>query len=515
MKIFTTLTPDCTFFKKSIPLLIPLASFMISVLLVQHHEMWRDEMQAWLIVRDSATFTDLLRNLKYEGHPPLWHLCLMLLGMFSASPAAMQLLHVAIAAATVFVFVKYSPFSNFQKLLFAFGYYSFYEYSIVSRNYGIGILLIFIFCALYRFRSTHFISIGFTLLLLSHTNVFGLIIVIVVASALIVDFFQVRKYRPCQTRDVLRLATGFFLIVAGIATSVLQLVPPQDSGYTPGWLFSFEFMNFAQTVGALRNAYIPIQNQTLHFWNSNIFNGYHLQYASANLVFLIMAWACGVFIKKWNILYIFVASSFGILLLLYAKSLGSYRHGGYLFFVFLMSAWLYRSVATCKCMKLPRLAGMRSDGFFQCVTTALLLIHAVGGVNANFLDHKYVFSAARDAARYIETIDDGQSLIVGHPDTAASAVLGHLGAKSFYYPQGHRLGSFVRWDMARTKNVNVRDVLALCQQASDEKGHRVILISNEPLDGYGPLPVRFTLLKSFEQAVVRDEIYFIYEVPPS
>jgi hypothetical protein len=477
--------------------------------------MWRDEMQAWLLVRDSATLADLLHNLKYEGHPALWHICLMLLRYVSHSPVAMQFLHVAIATATVFVFVKYSPFTNLQKLLFAFGYYSFFEYSIISRNYGIGILLIFIFCTLYRCRCTHFLSIGFVLLLLSHANIFGLIIVNVVCSALIVDFFLTRKKHSYQQHDLVRIAFGFFLIILGITTSVLQLVPPQDSGYAPGWLFIFDFMNFSETIGALRNAYFPVQIQTLHFWNSNIFNKYQLQYASVALVFLIIAWTCCVLIKKPVALYIFFASTLGIGLFLYAKSLGSYRHGGYLFFVFLMSAWIYRAVREFECTKFSRPSGTRSDSFFSVATTALLFIHAVGGLNANFLDHKYVFSAAGDAARYLESVSDEQTPIIGYPDFAASAVIGHLGAKSFYYPQGHRHGSFVRWDMDRTESVSIRDVIALCQQASDESRRDVILVSNEILDGNSPPSARFTLLKSFQSAVVRDEIYYIYVFAPS
>ena len=71
------------------------------------------------------------------------------------------------------------------------------------------------------------------------------------------------------------------------------------------------------------------------------------------------------------------------------------------------------------------------------------------------------------------------------------------------------------WDMARTGNVTVRDVVALCQQASDERKLGVILVSNEPLVGHEPLPARCNLLKSFENAVVRDEIYFVYAFPPS
>jgi len=40
------------------------------------HEMWRDELQAWLIARDSKNILELFINLKYEGHPALWYLLL-------------------------------------------------------------------------------------------------------------------------------------------------------------------------------------------------------------------------------------------------------------------------------------------------------------------------------------------------------------------------------------------------------------------------------------------------------
>ncbi|EKD89645.1 MAG: hypothetical protein ACD_33C00018G0001, partial [uncultured bacterium] len=34
-----------------------------------HHDMWRDEIQSWLIARDSISIFDLFRNLRYEAHP--------------------------------------------------------------------------------------------------------------------------------------------------------------------------------------------------------------------------------------------------------------------------------------------------------------------------------------------------------------------------------------------------------------------------------------------------------------
>ena len=52
-----------------------------------HHEMWRDEIQAWLIARDSASPIEVLYHLnRYDGHPGLWHLCLYILKFITWSP---------------------------------------------------------------------------------------------------------------------------------------------------------------------------------------------------------------------------------------------------------------------------------------------------------------------------------------------------------------------------------------------------------------------------------------------
>ena len=92
-----------------------------------YHEMWRDEIQAWLLARDSTGPIDLLSHMKYEGHPPLWHLLLMPLTWITHAPESMQVVHLLIAATTVFLFARYSPFTPLQKILFSFGYFVLYE----------------------------------------------------------------------------------------------------------------------------------------------------------------------------------------------------------------------------------------------------------------------------------------------------------------------------------------------------------------------------------------------------
>jgi hypothetical protein len=111
------------------------------------HAMWRDEMQAWLIARDSPNLKDLLNNLRYEGHPALWYLLLMPLTRLSRNPALMQHLQLAISAASLSIVLWRAPLTRLERGLFPFGYFILYEYAVKSRSYALGILLLVVFCA--------------------------------------------------------------------------------------------------------------------------------------------------------------------------------------------------------------------------------------------------------------------------------------------------------------------------------------------------------------------------------
>ncbi len=160
-----------------------------------NHEMWRDEIQAWLLARDSASFFELFAHLKYEGHPGLWHLCLMPLSRITASPVIMQVFHLLIAGVTVYLFVRYAPFNWLQKFLFCFGYFVLYEYAVIARNYALGLLLLILFCVLFRERYKRPLWIGSVLFLLAHTSVHALIVTIAISFALFCEYFLMKIAR--------------------------------------------------------------------------------------------------------------------------------------------------------------------------------------------------------------------------------------------------------------------------------------------------------------------------------
>ena len=129
--------------KENYSLIIPLIFATISFLLLGKHEMWRDEVQQWLLVRDSYDLFELNQNLKYEGSPGLWYYLLFPITRIFNDPFYMQVLHVLISSSTIFIIFRYSPFNKIQKILLTFNYFLFFEYSQISRSYGLSVFLIF------------------------------------------------------------------------------------------------------------------------------------------------------------------------------------------------------------------------------------------------------------------------------------------------------------------------------------------------------------------------------------
>ena len=100
---------------------------LFGLIVISQHAFWRDEVNPWLIARDSSTWAELWENIRYEGHPLIWYLCLVVLNYFTHSLFSMQLLHIAIGISAVAIFWFYSPFKPLEKLLFTFGYFPFYD----------------------------------------------------------------------------------------------------------------------------------------------------------------------------------------------------------------------------------------------------------------------------------------------------------------------------------------------------------------------------------------------------
>ena len=497
----------------------------IGAFTASHHEMWRDEIQAWLLARDSTSVFNLFANLKYEGHPGLWHLCLMPLSRITHSPIMMQMLHLLITGVTVYLFVRYSPFNWFQKLLFCFGYFVLYEYAIVARNYALGLLLITVLCVLFKERYKRFIWVGCVLFLLAHTSVHALIVTIGIGIALCCEYvFAGRLLRPLNeeiaaVENKRSIWIGFALIGVGILTAVLQLNPPPDTGFAVAWNFNYESKRVNDIVKLISRAYLPVTRPVSGFWGSNLLTTYPLfQTIQVPLCYFLMLLSALLFFKRPTALLTYLISTFGLLVFFYVKYHGSIRHHGFLFLTFLMCCWIYRDCSAIHLGKseqqavgstLDRVSNMAGTG----LVTLLLICHALGGITAIRMEHRHIFSYGKLTAEYIKSQGMQDHLIVAEKDSATSTVVGYLPKRQVYYPRGSRLGSFVRWDKTRDHSVSKRRVIEEALKLSSQNTQDVLILLNYALSTKLCEQHNLTSLVKFTGSVVGDEGFHLYLMP--
>lgn len=147
-----------------------------------HHEFWRDEVRALTLTRTAGSPLELFRVIRDEGHPVLWYLLLYAGRAVADTPFVLPVLSIAVAFGAVALLLVRSPFPLWTKVLFLFGALPFYEYSVMARNYGISMLLLFVSAALYRRREEHPFALAVALALLANTNAHSVILALLLAG---------------------------------------------------------------------------------------------------------------------------------------------------------------------------------------------------------------------------------------------------------------------------------------------------------------------------------------------
>lgn len=478
------------------------------------HEMWRDEIQAWLLARDSTGPIDLHRHLKYEGHPGLWHLLLLPVTRLSWSPVGMQILHLAIAAGAVFLFTRYAPFHPAARLLFAFGYFPSYEYAVICRNYGVGMLLLFAFAALFQHRFKYFHWLGLALLLACHTSVHALIVVIALAFGLTLEALirrrEIAEAAPLERR---RVWIGFALIGFGVLTAVLQLKPPPDYGFAVGWHTGWDPNRAINMLDRLNWSYfmVPKENgwgsHALYDWG--FYNAHKLWFS----VGLAALFAVGLW-RRPGALISFGAATIGLLTFFYMKYPGSIRHHGFLYLSLAVLAWTAQYWSAP--LAVPRFLKRLHPHWKRAAAVglaALFALQAFGGLRAHRWDRRIVFSRAQEAAEYLREKGYQDAYIIAHEDAPTSAIVGYLQNKRFYYTRASRWGSFVRWDRDRGRSANNREV---AQTALDRDHETLIALSGNLSEEVLEENPRIQLLRSFMgPAAIGNERFNIYLVKPA
>lgn len=120
--------------------------------LIFKHEPWLDEWQALQLALQMPTIPDLLHNLRYEGHPPLWYLILRGIGTFADPFWVLPLAGAGFAALAQWLVLSKSPFTRAERWLIASGCLMLFEFLTLSRSMTMGVALLVAAMVLWRSR---------------------------------------------------------------------------------------------------------------------------------------------------------------------------------------------------------------------------------------------------------------------------------------------------------------------------------------------------------------------------
>lgn len=470
--------------------LFPLILFFIIPL----HEMWGDELQAWLIGKNSSTFFELISNSRYEGSGALWHLMLYFLAKFF-SPESMQYLHLIISTASVYLIMKYSPFTLTQKILLTFSYFIFFEYSLIARNYSIGVFLIFSFCVFFERRKSHSLLLISILILLAHTSIYGLIISLCSFATLILDRMRKSNHRQIQAKNFLSKLDilSLNIYIAGVIAAILQIMPPEDGSFISSWVFYPDFEQGARVFQAIINAYLPLLSMDINFWDRSMLADTVL---SAALTLPIIAIIFFIFIRHFrsniNSLFFFILSTGSILLFMYVKYAGAMRHHGFLFIVLVSALWIFFS------KNKNHIKPNRFSGSFKFINpskifTLILTLHLISSFIAVSGEIKYEFSGAKSAAIFLKENNYENYELISSAGLA-TGISGYLDGRELFLIEENRYASFRRWNIDNYIEIDYESI------------HRII--NNKDFLDNSLLILGFSLEEEFQN---RNKIMKVFE----
>ncbi|HEY9776258.1 MAG TPA: hypothetical protein V6C81_21020 [Planktothrix sp.] len=497
---------------------------LVEAALLARHEMWADELQAWAIACRSDSIVALLQNAAYEGHPPLWHLCLWVVSRFTHAPEAMQVLHLLIASAAVWIVARWAPFSRLQKVGLCFSYFLLYEYATISREYSLTDLFLFGFCALVGGGAPAWLL--FLLLgVLANTSVYATIM----ASALAAFLLWQRLFERSPQVSTEEKAAGskklqvssvmaglaLFMFLAGAAA--WQIAAARLAHHSPSAVPGLEnpkFLAYHRTLGyfltrlaimifPVWQAYLPMENQQQYLWNSNLFAGALSGLMPLWVVLtLLLSILFAVAMRRASLAIAFLTGTATMIIVGFPAA----RHEG-MAFIFLFACWWLS-----KLFPAPESAGAAlRERFAAIALSAILVVQVVAAAIMAGTDLVKPFSTGRYAAEYIVAHNVQNLPVFGTPDWIVAPIGAWLD-RDVWMCESMRCGNFVLWDGKTVYPNSDDEVYARLDELMRRNGFNACLFVKRAEKPFESARFLSRKLVSFDDAMIENERYAVYEV---
>ena len=388
---------------------------VITLFVVLHHEIWADEAQAWLVVRDLDIF-GVIKHVRTEGHPLLWYMVLLPFAQLKFSVFSMQILNwiFMILAAGIFVFK--SPFHKITNLCIIFSSAFLYWYPVVARSYGLMILLFVLSIVLYEKQKDKPYLFAICVALLAHTHVIAFGFCAALAGVFFFKNILFEKDKSLKKKYI----CPFLIMLFSLTAVVLYLNGSQNENFI---VKGYDIKNNAVL---LKGLYFDIVKNLYGFenWFFALFLGLFFVF---NTIYL--------FIKNKSLFFIF-AFNFAYILSVFIFIWGMMQQRTFL----LMLVPLF-------CLfVLYGTQDRRNKIIINTILSCAFLFTLPNAFEIIKNDINHPFSDSKNIAQYIQKNLDKNAVIVTNSPISTASILSYLpedGQKIFYIPYN---GYFTYYD---------------------------------------------------------------------
>lgn len=440
--------------------------FVATLTLVVHHVPWRDEVRAWSLMLQGDSWPGMFRAVQGEGHPYLWYILLraghLLFGVKEVLPA----LGLLVATAAAALLALRAPFRLALIAVLLFSLHLGFAYSVVSRNYGISALVMFIIAANYQ-RVKNTPLLGVLLLLLCNTNAPS---VLLAGALLLYRMVEVAAERPSlRSREVRMILVNGLLLLLGALFCFLAVYPPVNDAAAAVNKVPLTSITAVQSVVDADRSFGAL--------------GFDNMLWAANLFILI---SLGVFVRSRPAMVAALVAFVVLKLFFFFVFPAAYRHAA-LFLMFLVALlWIEgdrRLRAGAREPVFSGLFGLASAWAFALLLAMQSILYVKEPVLAAIQGRPY--SSAGELAQILARPEFAGASLMFDPDALGESVVYHTGQPYWLLRQG-RFGTITPFTMAGNKELSLDDFLATADRLHRSTKRPVIIVLQRDIERTRP-----------------------------
>lgn len=451
-----------------------------------NHVVWRDEVRALSLALQGENILDMFRAIHGEGHPAVWYLLLRGAHALFARPEVLQLVSLMVASIAILLLIFRSPFSLPLIALLLISRFSIFEYSVMARNYGISMLLLFLLAIYYNRYCNHGILLGVLLFLLCNCNVHSVLLAGAFILFWLLDIITSDE-SVNRTQAFKMFIINTTIATFGVATCLLTILPTfndaamihRPDGLTLKMLFKGIFLPAAQFESLTPYLFVT---KKMSFENAAKVT-YLLQ---AIMSLLIFGSTLGL-VRRPSAFIAAMAGLVGFSMFFTFLYQGGYRHDA-LWLVFLISLyWIAGSKNQSKEIPLPvRLKPLvrpvSAIGFMLFLVMITLQVPKSLAEIYRAANQGLPLSRSRDLGILMKKHPElHDAIIVADPDFLVEPLSYYIQNQT-YLMREQRFGNVVFFTNKARLQLSLDDILSNARSLHQETNRSVIILLNQRLN---------------------------------